>query len=130
MTSNCSCTLKISKVSCPHPSSHRRMRHWSAFNRNCLSFCPNSAVTAVDLSRASLAYAQRKTSELGITNVKYLQADILNLGELGQGFDIIESAGVLHHMNDPMAGWRVLVEGWWAATQSMFFGLMLIRASN
>jgi SAM-dependent methyltransferase len=65
-------------------------------------------VTAVDLSLASLAYAQRKTSELGITNLEYLQADILNLGELGQEFDIIESAGVLHHMDDPMAGWRVL----------------------
>ena len=70
----------------------------------------NCEVTAVDLSRASLAYAQRKTSELGITNIKYLQADILNLGELGQEFDIIESSGVLHHMNDPMAGWRVLVD--------------------
>jgi 2-polyprenyl-3-methyl-5-hydroxy-6-metoxy-1,4-benzoquinol methylase len=70
----------------------------------------NCKVTAVDLSRASLAYAQRKTSELGITNVEYLQADILNLGELGQEFDIIESAGVLHHMEYPMAGWRVLVD--------------------
>ena len=69
----------------------------------------NCKVTAVDLSRASLAYAQRKTVELGITNVEYLQADILNLGELGQEFDIIESAGVLHHMADPMSGWRVLV---------------------
>jgi 2-polyprenyl-3-methyl-5-hydroxy-6-metoxy-1,4-benzoquinol methylase len=66
-------------------------------------------VTAVDLSRASLAYAQRKTSELGITNVKYLHADILNLGELGKQFDIIESSGVIHHMDDPMAGWRILV---------------------
>jgi Flp pilus assembly protein TadD len=54
----------------------------------------NCKVTAVDLSRASLAYAQRKTSELGITNVEYLQADILNLGPLGQEFDIIESLGV------------------------------------
>ena len=69
----------------------------------------NCKVTAVDLSRASLAYAQRKTSELGITNIKYLQADILNLGAVGEKFDIIESGGVLHHMNDPMAGWRVLV---------------------
>jgi 2-polyprenyl-3-methyl-5-hydroxy-6-metoxy-1,4-benzoquinol methylase len=70
----------------------------------------NCKVTAVDLSRASLAYAQRKTSELGITNIEYLQADILNLGELGQKFDIIESVGVLHHMNDPMAGLQVLVD--------------------
>ena len=70
----------------------------------------NCKVTAVDLSRASLAYAQRKTSELGITNVKYLQADILNLGELKQEFDMIESSGVLHHMEEPMAGWKVLTD--------------------
>ena len=69
----------------------------------------NCKVTAIDLSHTSLAYAQRKTSELGITNIQYLQADILNLGELGKEFDIIESAGVLHHMDDPMAGWHVLV---------------------
>ena len=65
-------------------------------------------VTAVDLSLASLAYAKRKTTELGITNIEYLQADILSLNQLEQKFDIIESTGVLHHMNDPMAGWRVL----------------------
>ena len=28
---------------------------------------------------------------------------------MGKEFDIIESAGVLHHMDEPMAGWRVLV---------------------
>ena len=65
-------------------------------------------VTAADLSFASLAYAKRKTTELGITNIKYLQADILNLNQLEQKFDIIESTGVLHHMNEPMAGWAVL----------------------
>ena len=70
----------------------------------------NCKVTAVDLSRNSLAYAQRKTNELGITNIEYLQADILNLGELEQKFDIIQSAGVLHHMAEPMAGWRVLTD--------------------
>jgi Flp pilus assembly protein TadD/SAM-dependent methyltransferase len=67
-------------------------------------------VTAVDLSLASLAYAKRKTTELGITNLKYLQADILRLDQLEQKFDIIESAGVLHHMDEPMAGWRVLTD--------------------
>ena len=69
----------------------------------------NCQVIAVDLSRKSLAYAQRASSELGITNIRYLQADILNLGVLGKEFDIVESAGVLHHMDNPMAGWSVLV---------------------
>ena len=67
-------------------------------------------VTAVDLSLSSLAYAQRKTNELGISNVDYMHADILDLGHLDRAFDIIESAGVLHHMDDPMGGWKVLVD--------------------
>ena len=67
-------------------------------------------VTAVDLSLASLAYAKRKTAELGIFNIEYLQADILKLDQLEQEFDIIESVGVLHHMNEPMSGWRVLID--------------------
>jgi len=65
-------------------------------------------VLAIDLSLASLAYAKRETSELGINNLEHLQADILKLDQLKREFDIIESAGVLHHMNNPMAGWRIL----------------------
>ena len=70
----------------------------------------NCKATAIDLSLASLAYAKRKTTELGITNLKYLQADILSLDLLKQKFDIIDSVGVLHHMNDPMTGWRALTD--------------------
>ena len=65
-------------------------------------------VTAVDLSVASLAYAKRKTDELGIKNIDYWQADILNLKNLELKFDIIECVGVLHHIDDPMVGWRIL----------------------
>ncbi len=67
-------------------------------------------VTAVDLSRASLGYALRKTLQTDVSNILYLQADILQLGLLEQQFDLIESCGVLHHMQDPMAGWQVLVD--------------------
>jgi len=67
-------------------------------------------VLAVDLSLSSLAYAKRKTEELGFKNIEYMQADILDLGKLDRKFDIIESVGVLHHMEDPMAGWRVLTD--------------------
>jgi tetratricopeptide (TPR) repeat protein/SAM-dependent methyltransferase len=68
-------------------------------------------VLAVDLSAASLAYAARQALALGIANVEFLQADILALGGvdgLGRRFDLIESFGVLHHLRDPVAGWRVL----------------------
>lgn len=64
---------------------------------------------AIDLSRASLAYAAAKTRELKIEGIEYAHADIMRLGSLEQRFDLIESAGVLHHLADPYAGWRVLL---------------------
>ncbi|MCS5599281.1 MAG: class I SAM-dependent methyltransferase, partial [Rhodospirillales bacterium] len=70
----------------------------------------NCNVLAVDLSLSSLSYAMRKTQELGVTNIEYMQGDILKLNQLERQFDIIESAGVLHHMDDPLAGWNVLVD--------------------
>ncbi|MBF8277128.1 MAG: Methyltransferase type 11 [Candidatus Brocadiaceae bacterium] len=66
-------------------------------------------VVAVDLSISSLSYARRKTRELGLTSIEYAQADLLKLGSLGRSFDVIESVGVLHHLADPWAGWRVLL---------------------
>jgi SAM-dependent methyltransferase/Flp pilus assembly protein TadD len=65
-------------------------------------------VLAIDLSRASLAYAAARTRALGV-DIAYAQADIMRLGTLGRTFDLIESNGVLHHLADPWAGWRVLL---------------------
>lgn len=65
-------------------------------------------VTAIDLSRASLAYAWRKAEELGISNITCLHGDILDLDALDRQFDIVISTGVLHHMADPEEGWRAL----------------------
>ncbi|MBL8540875.1 MAG: tetratricopeptide repeat protein [Betaproteobacteria bacterium] len=70
----------------------------------------NSRVTAVDLSRASLAYGARQARSLSIRNIQFVQGDILDLGCLESGFDLVESFGVLHHLRDPMAGWRVLAD--------------------
>ena len=63
---------------------------------------------AIDLSLASLAYASRKTKELGISGIEYAQADILELGTLGRSFDVIESGGVLVAIADPFTAWRKL----------------------
>ena len=61
------------------------------------------------MSFASLAYAKRKIEELGHKNVEFLQGDILNLNILNKKFDIIECAGVLHHMREPLEGLKVLL---------------------
>jgi tetratricopeptide (TPR) repeat protein/SAM-dependent methyltransferase len=66
-------------------------------------------VLAVDLSLASLCYAKRQALALGLTNIAFGEADILKLGALGRTFDIVDASGVLHHMADPWAGWRVLL---------------------
>ena len=70
----------------------------------------NSKVTAIDLSLTSIAYAKRKTEEYGITNIKYIHCDILQLNQMGKNFDLIESVGVLHHMEDPIKGWKALYD--------------------
>jgi tetratricopeptide (TPR) repeat protein/SAM-dependent methyltransferase len=102
----------------------------------------DARVLAIDLSRASLAYAARKSRALGLP-IDYAQADILELahvpakwapvrrqehapneesrarsdsngterapGGIGRTFDLIEASGVLHHLADPFAGWRILL---------------------
>lgn len=68
---------------------------------------PGARTLAVDLSRTSLAYAVRKTRELGLTDrIAYAHADIMELDESLGPFDIVQSTGVLHHMNDPFEGAR------------------------
>jgi SAM-dependent methyltransferase len=66
-------------------------------------------ILAIDLSLTSLAYAQRKSRAFGLTNLRYAQADILQLATLERRFDLIEASGVLHHLADPLVGWRVLL---------------------
>jgi SAM-dependent methyltransferase len=70
---------------------------------------PAAQVLAIDISLASLAHARRKTCETRLSNLTYAQADIMRLGDLGRRFDRIEAIGVLHHLDDPLAGWRLLV---------------------
>lgn len=79
---------------------------WQAFNaaRNY----PDAEILAVDISIANLAHALRMQEKFGLANVTFRRADILRLRELGQSFDLIESNGVLHHMQDPEAGWAAL----------------------
>jgi len=70
----------------------------------------HARLLAVDLSRASLAHAARKSRDaIEKGAVDYAQADVLELGSIGRRFDLIEAVGVLHHLADPFEGWRVLL---------------------
>jgi SAM-dependent methyltransferase len=72
------------------------------------AFGPGAQVLAVDLSRASLAYGQRMANARGVKNLTFAQADLLGLDAGAAPFDIVICSGVLHHVADPLAGWRHL----------------------
>jgi SAM-dependent methyltransferase len=67
-------------------------------------------VLACDLSAASLGWAAHRAARYGAGDVEFLQADLRDAPHFGRRFDVIECAGVLHHMADPEEGWRRLVE--------------------
>ncbi len=70
----------------------------------------NAEIFALDLSFNSLAYAKRKAKELNCKNINFIQGDLLDIKKLNKKFDIIESVGVLHHMDDPLVGWETLTD--------------------
>ena len=63
---------------------------------------PNSEVLGIDLSLVSLAYAQRMADEMGLNNIKFVKADIMQLDTLDKEFDLIECIGVLSHVANPI----------------------------
>ena len=77
---------------------------------SAISYGAHTQVVAIDVSAPSLAYGARMAKRLGVENIHFATADILRLREIDQMFDVIECVGVLHHMADPYAAWRILVE--------------------
>ncbi len=65
---------------------------------------PSITVTALDLSRASLAYGARMARGLGVERIRFAAGDLRDVARLRQSFDLVTSTGVLHHMADPAAG--------------------------
>ncbi len=77
------------------------------------NYGPNAKITAIDLSVPSLAYAARMALYYGTSGIEFAQLDINDAGQLAAfagRFDVIECAGVLHHMADPLGAWRGLAK--------------------
>ncbi|MFT5448192.1 MAG: tetratricopeptide (TPR) repeat protein/SAM-dependent methyltransferase [Gammaproteobacteria bacterium] len=71
---------------------------------------PERPIVALDLSRASLGYASRMAAQLGIGHVRFVHGDLFDVDHLDCEFAMIAASGVLHHLADPLAGWRALTE--------------------
>ena len=62
-------------------------------------------VVHLDFSTASTAIARRRAQIRGLTNIRWVEASLLDLPGLGLGrFHYINCVGVLHHLQDPDAG--------------------------
>lgn len=70
----------------------------------------DSRVLAIDLSLSSLAYAARRTRELGIDNIEYVHGDFTELARTDRKFHAIECTGVLVCVDDPLEAWRTLTD--------------------
>lgn len=65
---------------------------------------PTDEVVGIDLSEASLAHERFLQEKHGLSNLKLFRGDLIEVGSLGEAFDVILCTGVLHHMADPPAG--------------------------
>ncbi len=74
------------------------------------AFEKNAEIHAIDLSKKSISYGIRKAEEYGVKNIKWFQADLLELKKFNEKYDAIESCGVLHHMQNPKRGFDILTD--------------------
>ncbi len=81
---------------------------WAAFLRNN----PDAEIVYVDFSTASRKIAEERLQLRGLENkVKMITDSLLNIPKLGLGkFDIINCCGVLHHLENPEAGLKILAD--------------------
>lgn len=69
---------------------------------------PQALITSIDISAASLAEAERRVSEAGLSNVQFEQADIFNLPYEPHAFDHIFVCFVLEHLSQPVEALKKL----------------------
>ncbi|MEP4885056.1 MAG: class I SAM-dependent methyltransferase, partial [Alphaproteobacteria bacterium] len=67
-------------------------------------------VVHLDLSAESQNITRQRTEVRGLKNIEFVQGSLLDVGELGlDTFDYIDCCGVLHHLEDPLAGLHALM---------------------
>ena len=72
--------------------------------------CP-SRLAYIDLSEASRKRAEQRAQTLGLDNIDFYTGSLFELPSLALGeFDYIDCSGVLHHLEEPASGLKVLAE--------------------
>ena len=71
----------------------------------------NRLVVGLDLTPASLALAATAARRFQLDRVRFVETDLRQPGLLEGAFDVVYSAGVLHHTPDPRASFAVVARG-------------------
>lgn len=69
---------------------------------------PGVAITALDLSERSLQRARLHCLLHGCRNIEYRCGDLMDCTSFTGTYGLIDSYGVLHHLDDPLAGLKTL----------------------
>jgi len=75
------------------------------------SLQPEVQFTGIDINRVALAESRAAIAQRGLTNIRLQEVDLMTLAGLeapADGFDVIHSSGVLHHMSDPATSLKLL----------------------
>jgi 2-polyprenyl-3-methyl-5-hydroxy-6-metoxy-1,4-benzoquinol methylase len=70
----------------------------------------NRLIVASDLSRAALALGADAARRYGVTSVQFAETDLLRPGLQAAAFDVVYSAGVLHHTANPRIAFAALIQ--------------------
>ncbi len=68
-----------------------------------------AAIHYIDLSHAARKIAEQRAEIRGLQNIIFHSDDILNASSYG-AFDYIDCCGVLHHLEEPQAGFKALAD--------------------
>jgi SAM-dependent methyltransferase len=74
---------------------------------------PDVDFTGIDINRVAIQEAQQKTAEMGLSNLRFAEADLLDpatIPSINDGYNLILSYGVIHHLSDPLQGLKHLRE--------------------
>jgi SAM-dependent methyltransferase len=71
---------------------------------------PKARVVGIDVSDRSIAFEEELKRNHGLQNLEVRRLEIERAAELGEQFDHVVCTGVLHHLPDPDAGIRALLD--------------------
>ena len=77
--------------------------------QHCADAGLNADITYLDMSAAARRIAEARADRRGLTTIRFVTGSLLDVATLAPGpFDYVDCCGVLHHLDDPLAGLQAL----------------------